>query len=76
MAITQNITSILKAGKRGVDIRDAFVLKQEAFQDALTDTFVTEINNFRTQANSLETNVLPQAGGDVTKINFFIRNPP
>lgn len=57
MAITQNITSIPKAGKRGVDTRDSFVLKQEAFQDALTDTFVTEINNFRTQANGLETNV-------------------
>ena len=57
MAITQNITAIPKAGKRGIDTRDAFVTKQEAFQDALTDTFVTEINNFRTQANDLETNV-------------------
>ena len=57
MAITQIITAIPKAGKRGIDTRDAFVTKQEAFQDALTDTFVTEINAFRTQANTLETNV-------------------
>ena len=57
MAITQNITAIPKAGKRGIDTRDAFVIKQEAFQDALTDTFVTEINAFRTQANTLEANV-------------------
>jgi len=57
MAITQIITTIPEAGHRGVDARDAFVTKQEAFQDALTDNFVTEINTFKTQANDLETNV-------------------
>ena len=57
MAITQVISAIPDAGHRGVDARDTFVTKQEAFQDALTDTFVTEINAFRTQANTLETNV-------------------
>ena len=57
MAITQVISTIPQAGHRGVDARDTFVTKQEEFQDALTDTFVTEINAFRTQANTLETNV-------------------
>ena len=57
MAITQVISTIPEAGHRGVDARDAFVTKQEAFQDALTDTFVGQINTFTTQANTLETNV-------------------
>jgi len=57
MAITQTITTIPDSGHRGIDARDTFVEKQEAFQDALTDTFVTEINTFKTQANDLETNV-------------------
>lgn len=57
MAITQKITTIPTAGHRGVDSRNDFVTKQEAFQDALTDTFVTEINTFRTQANTLENEV-------------------
>jgi len=57
MAITQTITTIPDAGHRGVDSRDIFVSKQEAFQDALTDTTVTQLNTFATQANALEDNV-------------------
>ena len=57
MAITQTITTIPTAGHRGVDARETFVTKQEAFQDALTDTTVTQLNNFATQANTLATEV-------------------
>ena len=52
MAITQNIGIIPEAGHRGIDAREAFVTKQEAFQDHLTDTFVTEINTLKTQINN------------------------
>ena len=53
MPITQTITAIPEAGHRGVDLRDDFVVKQEAFQDALTDTTVDELNTFATEANAL-----------------------
>ena len=52
MGITQNIGIIPEAGHRGIDAREAFVTKQEAFQDHLTDTFVTEINTLGTQINN------------------------
>ena len=52
MGITQNIGIIPEAGHRGIDAREAFVTKQEAFQDHLTDTFVTEINTLKTQINN------------------------
>ena len=50
--ITQTITEIPMAGKRGVDVQTEFVNKQEAFQDALTEVFVEEINTLRTQLNT------------------------
>ena len=70
MAITQTITTIPKAGHRGVDARETFVTKQEAFQDALVDTFVTEINTFRTQANTLETNVNAKEASATNQANI------
>ena len=57
MAIIQNITTIPPAGHRGVDLRDDFVTKQEAFQDALTDTTVDEINQWTVEANATATAV-------------------
>ena len=50
--IVQTITAIPTAGHRGVDSRDVFVTKQEAFQDALTATTVTELNTLKTQINT------------------------
>ena len=50
--ITQSITTIPTAGHRGVESRDDFVTKQEAFQDALTATTVTELNTLKTQLNT------------------------
>ena len=52
MGITQNLGIIPEAGHRRLDAREAFVTKQEAFQDHLTDTFVTEINTLGTQINN------------------------
>ena len=46
------ISAIPQAGKRGVDTRDVFVTKQEAFQDALYLTTVGQLNEFATQVNS------------------------
>ena len=57
MEITQTITTIPTAGHRGVDSRDTFVTKQEAFQDALTATTVTELNTFVSQANAVRDEV-------------------
>jgi hypothetical protein len=57
MAITQTISTIPQAGKRGVDLRTVFVTKQEAFQDTLTDITVDELNTFKDQANALATDV-------------------
>ena len=50
--ITQTITTIPMAGRRGVDVQTIFVNKQEAFQDALTEVFVGQINILRTQLNT------------------------
>jgi hypothetical protein len=50
--VNETITTISPAGHRGVDIRDEFVTKQEAFQDDLTETFVTEINTVISEINS------------------------
>jgi len=61
MAITQTISTIPQAGHRGNDTRDVFVAKQEDFQDALTDTFVSQINTFSSQANTLQSEVNSKA---------------
>lgn len=50
--ITQTITTIPMAGKRGIDVHTVFVSKQEAFQDTLTEVFVGQINTLRTQLNT------------------------
>lgn len=55
--ISQTITAIPEAGHRGVDARDTFVTKQEAFQDALQGTTVSQLNNFATQANAVRNEV-------------------
>jgi len=59
MAITQTISALPTAGARGVDIRDVFVTKQEAFQNALTEAngFVAQVNTFATQVNTLQADV-------------------
>lgn len=60
--ISQVISAIPVAGKRGVDTQTTFVTKQEAFQDALVGTTVTQLNALGTQANALAT----QANVDAT----------
>lgn len=57
MAITQTISALPQAGKRGVDVRDTFVTKQEAFQDALQGTTVAQLNTFANQVNSTKAEV-------------------
>ena len=57
MAISQTITALPEAGHRGVDVRTTFVTKQEAFQDALKDVFVTEVNTFKDQINTTQTEI-------------------
>lgn len=57
MPVSQTITAIPAAGRRGVDIQDVFVGKQEAFQDALTGVTVGQLNTAFGQLNGLETNV-------------------
>lgn len=57
MAVNQVISPIPQAGKRGVDARDAFVTKQEAFQDALTSTAVAQLNTAFSQINTTEANI-------------------
>lgn len=52
MAIITNITTIPPAGHRGADTRSLFVSKQEAFQDALSGVFVTEINTLSDEINA------------------------
>src|SRR5574344_1361795 len=63
--ITQTITEIPQAGKRGVDVQTIFVNKQEAFQDALTDVFVGQINTLRTKLNTFA----GQVNTTVTQVN-------
>ena len=48
--ITQTITTIPMAGKRGVDVQTIFVNKQEVLR-CLTEVFVGQINTLRTQLN-------------------------
>ena len=81
--ITQTISTIPMAGHRGVDVQTIFVNKQEAFQDALTEvfvgqintlrsqlnTFVTELNLTATQVNTNATTATTQAGIATTKAN-------
>jgi hypothetical protein len=63
--ITQTITAIPMAGKRGIDVQTIFVSKQEAFQDALTEVFVGQINTLRTQLNTF----VEQLNTTTTQIN-------
>ena len=51
--ITQTISTIPTAGHRGIDVQNVFVTKQEAFQDALTGTFVGQINTVKDQINTV-----------------------
>lgn len=50
--ITQTISILPPAGKRGVDVQTVFVIKQEDFQDHLQGTTVDELNTFKDQLNS------------------------
>ena len=67
--INQVISTIPDAGHRGVDARTLFVEKQEAFQDAITDAFVPQLNTFRTQANLLASEVNNLRNGTLTLRN-------
>lgn len=49
--ITQTISELPAAGRRGVDVQTIFVTKQEDFQDHLQGTTVTELNTFKDQLN-------------------------
>ena len=50
--ITQTISTLPPAGKRGVDVQTQFVIKQEDFQDHLQGITVTELNTLKDQLNS------------------------
>lgn len=50
--ITQTISILPPAGRRGVDVQTQFVIKQEDFQDHLQGTTVTELNTLKDQFNS------------------------
>ena len=50
--ITQTISILPPAGRRGVDVQTQFVIKQEDFQDHLQGTTVTELNTLKDQLNS------------------------
>ena len=52
MSITQTISTVRRAGKRGVDLRDDFVTNQENFQDDVENSLVSEINSFGTVAQT------------------------
>lgn len=54
-AISQTISTIPEAGRRGVDVRTVFVTKQEDFQDHLQGTTVTELNALKSQINTTVT---------------------
>ena len=53
--ISQVISTIPEAGRRGVDVQTQFVIKQEDFQDHLQGTTVTELNALKTQINTTVT---------------------
>jgi hypothetical protein len=55
--ITASVSPIPQAGKRGVDIQDTFVSKQEAFQDKLTSDTVDELNGLVTNLNTFKNQV-------------------
>lgn len=55
--ITQVISTIPQAGKRGIQERDDFVVSQESFQDHLVDNTVEELNTFKDQTNTLRIEV-------------------
>ena len=63
--ITQTISTIPEAGRRGIDVQTIFVNKQEAFQDALTEVFVGQINTLRNQLNTF----VEQLNTTTTQIN-------
>lgn len=50
--ITQTISTLPPAGRRGVDVQTVFVIKQEDFQDHLQGTTVAELNTLKDQLNS------------------------
>ena len=51
--ITQTISELPAAGRRGVDVQSLFVTKQEDFQDHLQGTTVTELNALVVQQNTM-----------------------
>ena len=50
--ITQTISTLPPAGRRGIDVQTVFVIKQEDFQDHLQGITVTELNTLKDQLNS------------------------
>ena len=68
--ITQVISTIPAAGHRGVDTRDNFVTKQEAFQDHLTITTVGELNTYKTQVNLVAADI----NGKVDTLSPLVTN--
>lgn len=68
MAITQTISNVPQAGKRGGDVRSVFVSKQEAYQDGISDTFVPQVNTVIGQINTTlgEMNILKNQAENVT----------
>ena len=50
--ITQTISTIPEAGRRGIDVQTQFVIKQEDFQDHLAETTIDELNTLKDQLNT------------------------
>ena len=50
--ITQTISELPAAGRRGVDVQTQFVIKQEDFQDHLAGTTIEELNTLKDQLNT------------------------
>ena len=70
--IAGSISAVRRAGKRGVDTRDAFVLHQEEFQDDITNNLGPEINTVIGEMNTVIADVNSYAVSADTSKNTAI----
>ena len=68
--ITQTISELPAAGRRGVDVQTQFVIKQEDFQDHLQGITVTELNTLKGQLNSR----IGEINSTVTTMNGYVND--
>lgn len=52
MSVDTIIGDVSEAGKRGIDTRDVFVAKQEAYQDDIANNFVSQVNAVGEEINT------------------------